>query len=184
MDIDLKEIFELPQDRNEKVFLKLLEAIKNNAQKEMDYLRFKKSYLSLRKLGMDEVTAAKSALVTAETMGFTKDKLVQSVSYYQHVLKKEKEAFALALKNQITNNVEAKQVEIDKLKSLKLESIHKIEKLKEDLERIDEKVKDLEQTVGQTSTKIEETRRQFVTTINLFEKDLEKDTELFDRIIM
>lgn len=184
MDLDLREVFDIPQEKNEKVFLKLLEAVKNNAQKEMDYLKFKKSYTSLRKLGMDENTAAKSALVTAETMGFSKDKLVQSVSYYQNVLKKEKEAFALALKNQITNNVESKQVEIDKLHTHKLETIHKIEKLKEELQLIDVKVRELEQAVVSSSTKIEETRQHFVSTMNLFEKELERDTELFNRIIL
>lgn len=184
MDLDLKEIFDLPQEKNEKVFFKLLEAFKSNAQKDMDYLKFKKSYSSLRKLGMDENTAAKSALVTAETMGFSKEKLVQSVSFYQNVLKREKESFALALKNQITKNVESKQVEIDKLHNHKLETIHKIEKLKEELHLIDAKVKELEKAIGSSSTKIEETRQHFISTMNLFEKELERDTELFDRILL
>jgi predicted nucleic acid-binding Zn-ribbon protein len=183
MHLELKDLFELQENANEKVYIKLLEALKNNARTEMDYLKFKKSYMSLSKLGMDETTSAKSAFVTAETMGFTKEKLIDSLSFYQTVLKKEKEAFALALKNQITNNVEAKQVEVEKLQNRKIEIITKIEKLKEELSGIDTHVKDIENSIQQTSQKIEETRQQFVQTMTSLENELEYDMQLFNRII-
>ncbi|MFZ1705721.1 MAG: hypothetical protein WAT79_15325 [Saprospiraceae bacterium] len=183
MRLELKELFELKGDVNEKVFTKLLEAIKNNAIPEMDYLKFKKSYLGLCQLGMDETIAAKSAFVTTETMGFDKKKLLLSVQHYQNILKKEKEAFALALKNQITKNVESKQLETEKLQTKKVENITKIEKLKEELLMIEDKLKAMQSDIQDVSQKIEDTRQQFVNTINLLEKELEQDLELFQRII-
>jgi uncharacterized glyoxalase superfamily metalloenzyme YdcJ len=183
MSIDLKDIFTIEGSFNEKVYQKLLEAIKSKATSDMDYIKFKKSYSSLCALGMDEFTAAKSAFVTAETMGFSKEKLVQSVNYYQQVLKKEKEAFALALKNQITNHVESKQLEADRLQQKKLENITKIEKLKEELLLIESKLKEMDNDIESTSLRIEDTRQQFVHTYSLLEKELDNDLELFNRIV-
>jgi hypothetical protein len=183
MYLDLKDLFDSKGQSNEKVFNKLLEAIKNNSIAEMDYLKFKKSYMSLCQLGMDESTAAKSAFVTAETMGFDKEKLFSSIHHYQNVLKKEKEAFAYALKNQITNNVESKQLEIKKLQDKKIDNIAKIEKLKDELSLLDEKIKGLDQDVKMSGEKIEDTRQQFVNSINILEEDILEDLQLFQRII-
>ncbi|MBK6566027.1 MAG: hypothetical protein IPN49_08465 [Saprospiraceae bacterium] len=182
MYLELKELFDSKGQSNEKVFNKLLEALKNNAITEMDYLKFKKSYMSLCQLGMDEAIAAKSAFVTSETMGFNKEKLFTSIHHYQNILKKEKEAFAYALKNQITNNVESKQLEIKKLHDKKLENIAKIEKLKDELSLMDEKIKSLDNDIKTSSEKIEDTRQQFVNSISILEEEIEEDLQLFQRI--
>ena len=72
MTINLKDLFAVTSEMNEKVLLKLLTAIKDGQQKDFDYLKFKQSYKSLCQMGMDESTAAKSAFLTASTMGLTK----------------------------------------------------------------------------------------------------------------
>lgn len=182
MYVDLKDLFSFTGEYNEKVLAKLLEALKMNASKDMDYLKFKKSYESLCQLGMDETTAAKSAFVTAETMGLNKSKLLDSVHFYQQILKKEKEAFALALKNQISKNVDAKRIESDKLQARKVEILTKIEKLKEELLAIDNKVNKIQIDITDSSEKIELTRQQFVQTISLLEKEMEDDLEIFTRV--
>jgi len=182
MYVDLKELFSFTGEYNEKVLVKLLEALKMNASQEMDYLKFKKSYESLCQLGMDESTAAKSAFVTAETMGLNKSRLLDSVHFYQQILKKEKEAFALALKNQISKNVDAKRVEADKLQARKVEILTKIEKMKEELAGIDGRVNEIQEDIKDSSEKIESTRQQFVQTIALLEKEIQDDLEIFTRV--
>lgn len=184
MLVDLKDIFPLTGDFNEKVLTKLLEAIKANASQEMDYLKFKKSFLSLCAMGIDEATAAKSALVTAQTMGMNTEKLMESVRFYQNILKREKEAFALALKNQIANNVDAKKMEVEKLQARKVEILTKIEKLKEELVTIDDKITGVQQQVNESGDKIESTRQQFVKTISLLEAEIEGDLEIFQRFAL
>jgi hypothetical protein len=68
MTIDLKELFQITSEINAKVADKLLAALKSAFLTEFDYLKFKKSYMSLLDLGMDEMTAMKSAFMTAATM--------------------------------------------------------------------------------------------------------------------
>ena len=108
MTINLKDLFGNAEGSNDKVLLKLLTAIKEGQQKDFDYLKFKQSYKSLCEMGMDESTASKSAFLTASTMGLTKDKLMLTVQHYKNILNREKEQFAVALKNQISNNIDAK----------------------------------------------------------------------------
>lgn len=184
MVVDLKDIFPLSGNFNEKVLSKLLEAIKANASTEMDYLKFKKSFLSLCAMGMDEATAARSALVTAQTMGMNTEKLMDSVKFYQNILKKEKEAFALALKNQIANNVDAKKIEVEKLQARKVEILTKMEKLKEELATIDDRISGVQHQMNESGDKIESTRQQFVQTITLLEEEIEADLEIFQRFAL
>ena len=129
MTINLKDLFAVTSEMNEKVLLKLLTAIKDGQQKDFDYLKFKQSYKSLCQMGMDESTAAKSAFLTASTMGLTKDKLLNTVQHYKNLLNKEKEQFAVALKNQIANNIDAKALEINRLQERTEENKRKIQQL-------------------------------------------------------
>ncbi|MBK9566968.1 MAG: hypothetical protein IPO37_17900 [Saprospiraceae bacterium] len=56
MTINLKELFVVSDQMNDKVLMKLLTAIKDGQQKDFDYLKFKQSYKSLCAMGMDEAT--------------------------------------------------------------------------------------------------------------------------------
>ena len=76
MTLNLKELFSSTDDSNEKVLMKLLAAIKDGQSDQFDYLKFKMSHQALLKMGMDESTAAKSAFLTASTMGITKENLL------------------------------------------------------------------------------------------------------------
>lgn len=183
MVVDLKKLFVKVVDINEKVSIKLLAAIKNNAIAEMDYLKFKKSYQSLCEMGMDEATAAKSSFLTASTMGFTKNNLITSAKFYKNILFKEKQDFALALKNQITSNVETRQLEIQKLKEKKSDYIKKIAQMQAELSTFDERIDKVENEVELASQKIEDTRNQFVQTVSVFEKEIDEDIEMFERIL-
>lgn len=59
MTLNLKDLFNVSEQMNDKVLMKLLTAVKDGQQKDFDYLKFKQSYKSLCQLGMDESTAAK-----------------------------------------------------------------------------------------------------------------------------
>lgn len=183
MTINLKDLFAVSSEMNEKVLLKLLTAIKDGQQKDFDYLKFKQSYKSLCQMGMDESTAAKSAFLTASTMGLTKDKLLNTVQHYKNLLNKEKEQFAVALKNQIANNIDAKALEINRLQEKTEENKRKIQQLMDEQIIIESEIAKLRESAELSKSKIEDTRDQFKNTFDILYAEIEEDGSLYDRIL-
>lgn len=183
MTINLKDLFAVSSEMNEKVLLKLLTAIKDGQQKDFDYLKFKQSYKSLCQMGMDESTAAKSAFLTASTMGLTKDKLLNTVQHYKNLLNKEKEQFAVALKNQIANNIDAKALEINRLQERTEENKRKIQQLMDEQIIIESEIAKLRESAELSKSKIEDTRDQFKNTFDILYAEIEEDGSLYDRIL-
>ncbi len=183
MTINLKDLFQQTPENNDKVVLKLLTALKDGQEKDFDYIKFKQSYKNLLQMGMDEATAAKSAFVTASTMGITKDKLMTSVQHYKNILAREREQFAVALKNQIANNVDAKTLEINRLNERYQENIRKMEQLNREQEIIKQEVAKLEESSVGSLEKINETRDQFKITFDHIYGEIEEDGNLYEKII-
>jgi len=183
MTINLKDLFEVSDVMNDKVLMKLLTAMKDGQQKEFDYIKFKQSYKGLIAMGMDESTAAKSAFITASTMGVTKDKLMLTVQHYKNVLNKEKEQFALALKNQIATNIDAKSMEIKRLQERIEENKRKMVQLENEQTLIATEIQSLEESASSSRLKIEETRDNFKSTFDVLFMEIEEDGILYDRIL-
>jgi len=183
MTINLKDLFEVSDVMNDKVLMKLLTAMKDGQQKEFDYIKFKQSYKGLIAMGMDESTAAKSAFITASTMGVTKDKLMLTVQHYKNVLNKEKEQFALALKNQIATNIDAKSMEIKRLQERIEGNKRKMVQLENEQTLIATEIQSLEESANSSRLKIEETRDNFKSTFDVLFMEIEEDGILYDRIL-
>jgi len=183
MTLNLKDLFNVSEQMNDKVLMKLLTAVKDGQQKDFDYLKFKQSYKSLCQLGMDESTAAKSAFLTASTMGLTKEKLMLTVQHYKNILNKEKEQFAQALKNQIANNVDGKTIEIKRLQEKTEENFRKIAQLQKEQTIIEQEIQKLKDTADVSRLKIEDTRDQFKTTFDILYSEVEEDGLLYDSIL-
>jgi hypothetical protein len=183
MTINLRDLFAVTEQMNDKVLLKLLTSIKEGQQKDFDYLKFKQSYKALLDMGMDEATAAKSAFLTASTMGLTKDKLMLTIQHYKNLLNREKEQFALALKNQIANNIDGKLIEANKLAEKIEENKRMMEKLAKEQTIIESEIAKIKESVEVSRSKIEDTRDQFKGTFDALYGEIEEDGILYDRIL-
>ncbi len=183
MTINLKDLFAVSDEMNDKVVIKLLAALKDGQKADFDYLKFKLSYKSLCKMGMDESTAAKSAYLTASTMGLTKENLLQTVQHYKNILNKEKEQFALALKNQIANNIDSKIIEIKKMNDAIEANIRKMEQIEKEQVLIKSEIQKLEKNTESAKVKIEETRDKFKFTFDKLYGEVEEDTNLYQLIL-
>ena len=183
MTINLKDLFVVSEDMNDKVLLKLLTALKDGEQKEFDYLKFKQSYKSLCALGMDEGTAAKSAFLTASTIGLTKEKLLLTVQHYKNILNKERDQFAQALKNQITNNIDAKTMDIKRLHDKIDENNRKIIQMQKEQAIMEAEIQKMHESAELSKTKIEITRDQFKSTFDRLFQEIEEDGQLYDSIL-
>ena len=99
------------------------------------------------------------------------------------MLNKEKEQFALALKNQIATNIDAKSMEVKRLHEKVEDNKRKIAQLEKEQTLIAAEILTLEESANSSKAKIEETRDNFKATFDLLYKEIEEDGLLYDRIL-
>lgn len=180
MTIDLKKLFETDSNLDKKFVDALLKAIKNNALKEFDYLKYKQSLKSMSEMGMDETTSFKSAFATASTMGLTKTKLVKSAKHYRFVLSKEREHFAEALGNQMDKRVAKKKEEAIKLKDKIKDYERKIAQMKKEMDAFVTKIENVDGEIQLAKEKIETTKQNFTDTYDSFVDIIDNDINLIN----
>ena len=183
MTIDIKSLFGETTNLNAKMVNVIIKAIAANQKSEMDYLKFKHSVLNLQDLDMDEPKSIQSAFATLQTMGVKKADIIDSIRHYSVIVQKEKEEFALALKNKITNKIDKPTKEAlsfdDKIRKKKEE----IEKLQKQIEIIEQRKLTIKDEIETARTKIEKTRDEFAAVYEFFAKCLDNDKILFEQVI-
>lgn len=175
MTVDLKKLFASDDITNSKMQSALISALSKNASKEFDYLKFKVSVKKMLDMGIDDSTAIKSAFATASVMGITKNKLLTSAKKYRGTLDKEREQFAVALKNKIAKNVDGKRVEAERLKKEIVNHKEKIAKLLKEIEMFETKIAQVDDVVASAQEKIESTRNDFKSTFDAIYSQIEED---------
>ena len=164
----IDEIFEGLEGLDGKSINFLSRAIFGNNLPGFDYLEFKQSVFSLRKMELDKETAYKSAFATANTMGLTKTKLVQTAQHYKQVLDKEKEQFENALEKQVTQKVAAKREMKSKLTT-------KIEEYKSKIKELETKIMEFQEKIDGADDKINDAQGKFENAYGAFEKSIAED---------
>ena len=176
MTIDLTNLFPGVKDLDEKSVYALLKAMKSNFEtNNFDYLNFKQTVKALSKMDMDEVTAYKSAYISASTMGLTKEKLKQSAESYANILDRERESFATALLSQKSQKIEGRKSEVSELQNKIEAHKNKIKELEREMEIFTERINSVDQDVEMAETKIEGTKQKFLTVYKVLSEEISKD---------
>lgn len=175
MAIDIKKLFDTDVNTDTKSRNALLKALKDNAETQFDYLKFKHSVLSLIDMGLDTEKAYKSAFATASTMGLSKSNLLTSAKKYSGVLSKEKRHFTEALNNQITGRVEKKKAELGKYEQRLSNNKSKIEELLKQNELLEQKIDQVKQDLAGNNNKLKETNDNFQVALDEINKSILTD---------
>jgi len=183
MTIDLNKIFNTNPDLEKKFVDAFLRAIKNNAIKEFDYLKFMYSVKSMQDMNMDTDTSFKSAFATAQTMGLTKDKLLKTANHYKVVLAKEREHFADALKNQRSEKISGKLEEAEMLKNKILEYEAKMKQMQKEISAYQKKIEGADKAIEKEKQKIETIKNGFVNSYDHFEEVITSDIKTIDNLL-
>lgn len=183
MKIDLKQLFTPTIDGNDRLYKTLLKALADAHIKEFDYLKFRQSVKSMMDMGMDIETSIKSAFATGSTMGLTKDKLLKTAYHYQTALNKEKEKFAVALKNKIAKDVDGRRLGAKKYATQIESHKAKIAKLQKEIEVYQKQIDTVESDVSKSMEKINATRESFKTTFDGLYVQLEEDINNIETLL-
>jgi len=179
--IDIKKIFEIPSELDQKSTNALIKAIRENYTQEFDYLKFIHSVNTLTAMDIDEETAFKSAYATSQTMGFTKEKFRRSLKEYIVVLKDQRENFADALKRNREERLTGADKKNDALEKRMSDNLIKIEKLKAENAAIKEKLATADETIKKEREKLETITKNFVSSYEHFEAKLRNDLDKFEK---
>lgn len=148
-----------------------------------DYLEFKQAMTSLSAMQMDEGTAIKSAFATAQTVGLTKEKLLQTAEHYKNILAKERSQFSSAMENQISRKIDGKETEVAKLKKQIEAHQAKIEELKAQMAKYQTTIDNASSEIEEAKARIEGTRDNFQHAHQSILNQIEKDIESFNNYL-
>ncbi|MFK7808807.1 MAG: hypothetical protein AB8F74_13470 [Saprospiraceae bacterium] len=173
---DLKIIFGEMHGLDQKSVDTLTRALNNANLPGFDYLEFKQSLGALQRMNMDEPTSIKSAFVTAQTMGLTKNKLIETAQHYKSILAGEMNKFQQAMDSRVKARVEGKKLEIERLKKQVSDYKEKIQQLESQIEKHQATIDSADSTIQSEVTKIQNIHRNFEqahqSLLNQIDKDI------------
>ena len=155
----------------------LFTAMEDNNLNGFDYLEYKKSLQSLKKMDMDEATRYQSAFAMAQTMGATPEKLVQTAEHYLNVLQTEENKFQKAAANQQEKLIGSKEQEINQLETTIKAKAEQIKQLTREIEQHQQQAESLKKEIAEASVKVETTRNNFVASYNALAGQIAADIE-------
>lgn len=153
----------------------LFGALQKADQAGFDYLEYRTSLNSLKKMDMDEPTRYKSAFAMAQTMKVDANKLVSSAQFYLQVLSNEEQKFGQALTNQRDKQVGEKQTMIKNLDQSIRAKAEQIKKLSAEIEKEQAKMKQLESDLQGAAGKVEQTKRDFIASYQAIVGQIQSD---------
>ena len=155
----------------------LVQAIEKNNLPGFDYFEFRRAVLSLRQMDLEDEKAFKSAFATASTLGITKDKLLETASYYRHVVEKEKEKFDQALENQNATKVKAREEEMSRLNDQIERHKAEISRLQDEVAEYLEQISTAEKNIELETQKISKAHESFEKTHKSVLLEIDADIE-------
>ncbi len=155
----------------------LFGAIEKANKEGFDYLEFRNSLNSLKKMDMDEATRFKSAFAMAQTMKASSEKLISSAEQYLKILGNEEQKFGQALINQRDRQVGEKQQQLQQLNKSIRAKAEQIQKLSKEIEQDQVQLKKVEIDLQNASGKVEQTKLNFVASYKMIVSQIQGDVE-------
>lgn len=155
----------------------LLRAMEQNNLEGFDYLEFKQSLNSLKKMPMDESTRFQSAFAMAQTMGATPAVLLQAAQHYLDILKREESKFEDALSKQKMKQIGSKEQAVKKLEESIQAKAAKIKELTQQIEAHQKEMAALKGAIQESAVKVESTKNDFIASYNNLLSQIQQDME-------
>ncbi len=155
----------------------LFKAMEQNNIEGFDYLEFKQSLNSLKKMPMDDQTRYQSAFAMAQTMGVTVERLLQTGQHYLDVLKQEEQKFEVAVNNQKARQIGEKGQQITKMEEAIKAKAEQIKQLTLEIEADQVKATQLKQELSEATVKVEATRSNFMASSEALVQQIRSDLD-------
>lgn len=168
---------------NERFTEMLLGAMNTANMEGFDYIEFKQAIQNLVNLPMDESTRFKSAFAMAQTLGATKDKILQSGQYYLNILKQEQQKFSAAAARQREQQVGAKETESKEMGQTIQQKEEQIRLLNVEIEQLRQKQQQLNNEITEAASKVDATSADFEVSYQHIVEKIQHDLQQINQLI-
>jgi len=174
--VSIKQIFTEPNtdERSLEFLTKALEAANLPG---FDYIEYKRAIHALQSSGLDEATAHKSAFTTAQTLGITKEKLLETAAFYRNLLQKEKEQFGAAMEKQNNTKIEGRRQQIKRLQDQIARHKADLERLQQEIDQYTQQQEIEEKNLVADEEKLAGAKVGFDKTLDAINLQLDRDVE-------
>ncbi len=155
----------------------LASALEKNNQPGFDYMEFRQALANLAKMPMDESTRFQSAYAMAQTMGVTKQKLLESAQFYLQILGAEQAKFNEAHAQQRQKLIGGREDEIKAHESAIQQKTEQIQKLTQEIEQHRQQSEKVRADIQDSTVKIETTRADFEASFAAVAGQLQQDAQ-------
>ncbi len=146
---------------NDRFLEVLLSALEKHNKDGFDYLEYRQSLKNLSGMEMSESTRFRSAYATAQTLGVTKEKLLDSARFYLGVLQQEYDSFGHAHAQQRQRLVDERLREQQEIEAGIQEREAQIKALQAETASGQERLLAIEDDIRSNTARIEQTRQEF-----------------------
>jgi flagellar motility protein MotE (MotC chaperone) len=155
----------------------LLNAMEKSNLQGFDYMEYKQSLNSLKKMPLDEPTRYQSAFAMAQTMGATPENLILTAEHYLDILKEEERKFEEALVKQKQERIGGREQEIKKIEGEVKAKAEEIKKLTGEIEAQQKQIESLRKEIAESAVKVETTGKDFTASYNSLAGQIRLDVE-------
>jgi hypothetical protein len=166
-----------------KILDSLIKALEDNNLPGEDYMEYAEALQSMEKIPLEESVKIQTVLATLSTRGLTKEKIVESGTYYISVLEKEKQKFGKAMEKQMKEGVMTKQQEIDALEELNKTKSQQIAALTQEIKDNQAEVEKIKAKIAENEVKIKGTEANFLTTYNFVVQQLQANIDKINALL-
>lgn len=162
---------------DEKFVNLLLKAIEDNNVEGFDYIEFKQSVQSLKKVEQDEGQRFKNAFAMANAMGLTKNKLFSSAKHYVKVLGTEEKKFAEAFESQKNKQISDRETRSEQLENSIKAKEAEIQKLQKEIDKAKKQLENIESDITKALAKVGSTKDGFYSAYNMVLQQIKDDLD-------
>jgi hypothetical protein len=149
-----------------KILDSLIKAIESNNLPGEDYLEFTEALKALKDLPIDDNLKIQTVMATLSTKGLTKQKVMESATYYLKILENERTKFYDALKLEVDKQVNRRNEAITKLEQENKAKADQIAKLNAEIEANKATAFNLKNEILSANQKFSQTENDFLLTYN------------------
>jgi hypothetical protein len=160
---------------NDKFLEVLFKAMEAANAPGFDYFEFKQALNNLKNVPMDDVTRFKSAYAMAQTMGASKDTLLNTAGSYLKVLQQEQAKFQDAANNQMQGQVGNKKAQIDNFDAAIKQKQAEIQRMTAEIDQHRKEMETLKQDISQSTAKVSQTIADFEATYTYLVSQIQGD---------
>lgn len=168
---------------DQRIFDSLQKALEESNLAGFDYFEFKAALKSLEGIIPEESVRFRSAFATAQAMGLTLPKLVESCLHYKNILLNEQKEFTQALEGQIDKGLKSKQLQVESTEGLIAQKQAEIARLTQEIETHKQEITAIRTEVAEVEQRIGATKSNFEFTLQTVLGELEKDAASISRFL-